>query len=113
MTLFCSAYRKKCYFCVVNVKQTRTKIEKTNGNNNEKSKEMENKIEIKTDMTVEELTQIIFSNDASAVAKAVHTHIIKQVNNWYEQYDRANKAEKELAEIKAALVNYAIKQLNQ
>lgn len=74
---------------------------------------MENKIEIKATTTVEELTEIINGNEAAEVATAFHDYMRKQTDGWYEQYDRANKAEKELAGIKAALVNYAIKQLNQ
>lgn len=74
---------------------------------------MENKIEIKTTTTEEELHGIIFNNPADVTAKAFCEYMTKQTSDWYEQYARANKAEKELAEIKATIFNWAIKQLNQ
>lgn len=74
---------------------------------------MENQINIEHTVTVEELKEIIENNEANEVAKAIYNLINKQTGDWYEQYDRANKAEKELAGLKATLFNWAIKQLNQ
>lgn len=74
---------------------------------------MENKIEIKSTTSVEELTQIIMNNEPEDAAKAFRNYINKQTEDWYEQYSRADKAEKELAEANAAILNWAIKQMNQ
>lgn len=74
---------------------------------------MEEKIEIKTTTTEEELLGIINGNTAEEVAKAFREYMTKQTSDWYDQYDRANKAEKELAGIKAVLVGYAIKKIKE
>lgn len=74
---------------------------------------MEEKIEIKTTTTEEELQGIIFNNPADVTAKAFREYMTKQTSDWYAQYDRANKAEKELADIKAVLVGYAIKKIKE
>lgn len=73
----------------------------------------ENKIEIKNNTTVEELTEIVMNNEPEKFIKAFHDYMMKQVDNWYVQYDRANKAEKELASIKDVLIKYALKQMEQ
>lgn len=74
---------------------------------------MEEKIEIKTTATEEELLGIINGNTAEEAAKAFREYMTKQTSDWYGQYDRANKAEKELADIKAVLVGYAIKKIKE
>lgn len=74
---------------------------------------MEEKIEIKTTTTEEELLGIINGNTAEEVAKAFREYMTKQTSDWYDQYDRANKAEKELANIKAALVEFALATLKE
>ena len=74
---------------------------------------MENKIEITPATTVDELIEIIDNNATTEIAKAFHAYMIKQTNEWYEQYARSDKAEKELAEANAAILNWAIKQMNQ
>ena len=75
--------------------------------------EMEEKIEIKTTTTEEELLGIINGNTAEEVANAFREYMTKQTSDWYDQYDRANKAEKELADIKTILVGYAIKKIKE
>ena len=74
---------------------------------------MEEKIEIKVTATEEDLLGIINGKTAEEVAKAFRNYMTKQTNDWYEQYDRANKAEKELADIKAFLAGYAIKKIKE
>ena len=74
---------------------------------------MEEKIEIKTTTNEEELLGIINGNTAEEVAKAFHEYMTKQTDDWFGQYDRANKAEKELADIKAVLVGYIIKKIKE
>ena len=74
---------------------------------------MEEKIEIKTTTTEEELLGIINGNTAEEVANAFREYMTKQTSDWYDQYDRANKAEKELADIKTILVGYAIKKIKE
>ena len=74
---------------------------------------MEEKIEIKTTTTEEELLGIINGNTAEEVAKAFREYMTKQTSDWYDQYDRANKAEKELADIKAVLVEFALTTLKE
>ena len=74
---------------------------------------MENKIKITPTTTLAELTEIFTNNEPEDAAKAVRNYIEAQTHIWYEQYDRANKAEKELAEANAAILNWAIKQMNQ
>ena len=74
---------------------------------------MEEKIEIKTTTTEEELLGIINGNTAEEVANAFREYMTKRTSDWYDQYDRANKAEKELADIKAVLVGYAIKKIKE
>ena len=74
---------------------------------------MEEKIEIKTTTTEEELLGIITGNTEEEVAKAFHEYMTKKTDDWYDQFDRANKAEKELADIKAVLVGYAIKKIKE
>ena len=69
---------------------------------------MEEKIEIKTTTTEEELLGIINGNTAEEVANAFREYMTKQTSDWYDQYDRANKAEKELADIKAVLAEFAL-----
>lgn len=69
---------------------------------------MEEKIEIKTTTTEEELLGIINGNTAEEVANAFRKYMTKQTSDWYDQYDRANKAEKELADIKSVLVEFAL-----
>ena len=69
---------------------------------------MEEKIEIKTTTTEEELLGIINGNTAEEVANAFREYMTKQTSDWYDQYDRANKAEKELAYIKSVLVEFAL-----
>ena len=59
---------------------------------------MEEKIEIKTTTTEEDLLGIINGNTAEEVANAFREYMTKQTSDWYDQYDRANKAEKELAD---------------
>ena len=74
---------------------------------------MEDKIEIKATTTVEELTEIINSNGTTEVAEAFHKYMRKHTDDWYEQYDRAKKAEKELAGIKDVLVKFALNQMQR
>lgn len=69
---------------------------------------MEEKIEIKTTTTEEELLGIINGNTAEEVANAFREYMTKQTSDWYDQYDRANTAEKELADIKSVLVKFAL-----
>lgn len=69
---------------------------------------MEEKIEIKTTTTEEELLGIINGNTAEEVAEAFRGYMTNQTSDWYDQYDRANKAEKELAYIKSVLVEFAL-----
>ena len=74
---------------------------------------MEEKIEIKTTTNEEELVGIINGNTAEEVANAFRGYMTKQTSDWYNQYDRANKAEEDLADIKAVLVGYAIKKIKE
>ena len=74
---------------------------------------MEEKIEIKTTTTEEELLGIINGITAEEAANAFREYMTKQTSDWYDQYDRANKAEKELTDIKAVLVGYAIKKIKE
>lgn len=74
---------------------------------------MEEKIEIKNETTEVELLNIILNNTAEEVAKAFRKYMDKQVDSWYIQYSRADKAEKELADIKAALVEFALTTLKE
>lgn len=74
---------------------------------------MEDKIEIKETTTVEELTEIIMANDAAEVAEAFFNYMTKQTGDWYKQYHRADVAEKELSEIKAVLVKFALNQMQR
>lgn len=74
---------------------------------------MEEKIEIKVTATEEDLLDIINNNTPEAVAKAFHAYIIEKNGKWYKEYDRANKAEKELASIKDAIVAYAVKRMKE
>ena len=69
---------------------------------------MEEKIEIKNTTTEEELLGIINGNTAEEVAEAFRGYMTNQTSDWYDQYDRANKAEKELAYIKSVLVEFAL-----
>lgn len=74
---------------------------------------MEEKIKITPTTTEEGLLDIINGNTAAETAKALHEYMTKRTDDWYDQYDRANKAEKELANIKAILVGYAIKKIKE
>lgn len=74
---------------------------------------MEEKIEIKNATTEVELLDIILNNTAEEVAKAFRKYMDEQVDKWYYQYDRAAKAEKELADIKATLVEFALTTLKE
>jgi hypothetical protein len=69
---------------------------------------MEEKIEIKTTTTEEELHGIINGNTAEEVAKAFREYMTKNTSDWYREYDRANTAEKELADIKSVLAKFAL-----
>jgi hypothetical protein len=74
---------------------------------------MEEKIKITPTTTEEGFLAIINGNTAEETAKALSKYMTKQTSDWYGQYDRANKAEKELADIKAILVGYAIKKIKE
>lgn len=70
---------------------------------------MEDKIKITCTITEEELLVIITNNEPSEVAKAFFDYIIHDNGRWYDEHERANRAEKELASLKEVLVAYTLK----
>lgn len=74
---------------------------------------MESKIEINFTASVQELTNIIKSNEPEDVAHAFSETIAKACHLHCEADDKARKAERELASIKDVLVNYALAQLGK
>lgn len=75
---------------------------------------MENQVEINItyQTSIEELVEIIKSNPADVVANAIHESFMKDLHKWAEEYERAEKAEKELSKTRSILADAYLKQLS-
>jgi len=75
---------------------------------------MENQVEINISYktSIEELVEIIKSNPAEVLAKSIHEFLMKELNKWANEYERAETAEKELTKTRKILADAYLKQLS-